>query len=233
MKKLGVIIINRNNLKYTQDCLADLNFQTNKNFEVTLVDNGSSEKEQKYIIENLGEVSFVANVIINKDNRPLNHLWNEFSKFGYEYLCFLNNDVRLPDNFIDDTIRVLDENQNIGCVAHSTNHHAWKKQDELEFVTFNNDYRQGWDFTMRNDSYVEIPKQLHFFCGDDWLFENLYKKNHEFAIITSSPIIHFQGVTKRIKGISNKDIREYKKLGFKHPNLDVNFKYSRFKPNKI
>jgi hypothetical protein len=83
---------------------------------------------------------------------------------------------------------------------------------------------------MRKEAYSQIPKNLHFFCGDDYLYEMLYKKGWKFAIITSSPIIHFQGMTPRIPGISNKDVSEYKKMGFPHGRLDVCFEYCNFKP---
>ena len=39
----------------------------------------------------------------------------------YEYLCYLNNDVIVSSNFIDDTINVLDNNKEIGVVIHVTN----------------------------------------------------------------------------------------------------------------
>jgi len=232
MKKLGIVIINRNNIKFISDLVKDLDAQSSKDFEVIIIDNGSNDMGITMILDSfLDDYTFIKDVVFNETNRPLNHLWNEFhEKNNYEYFCFLNNDIRIPANFISDTIQVLDENPDIGCAAHSTNHPKYDKITELKFVTFNDKYRQGWDYTMRKAAYHKIPEELHFFCGDDFLYEKLYENGWKFAIITSSPIIHYQGKTPRIPGISNKDIAAYKKMGFRHPYMNVNDDYCKFKP---
>ena len=34
-------------------------------------------------------------------NKPLNHLWNDYVKeSSTEFICLLNNDVRIPPNFL-------------------------------------------------------------------------------------------------------------------------------------
>jgi len=215
-----------------KDIIKDLSHQDNDNFEVTIIDNGSTEENTKTVLEGLkSNHKIIRQIIFTEKNIPLNHLWNDFvSKNNYEFYLFLNNDMRLPHNYISDTIKVFDMEENVGCVAHSTNHPEYDKVTNLNYEVFQSKYRQGWDYTMRKKAYTKIPEQMHFFCGDDFLFEKLYSKKMTFAIVTSSPIIHYQGVTPRIRGISRRDIMEYKKLGFKHPNLDICLKYSNFKP---
>lgn len=229
--KLGILIVNRNNLGYTLDLLDSLSNQTYLDFEVTIVDNGSTESLTQEKL-NAVQYPFIKNIEYTNSNTPLNHLWNSFYlKNDYELYSFLNNDLILSTNYFLDTVNLFNLEPTVGCVAHSTNHLNYQEEKPtLEYVKFSNNYRQGWDFTMRASAYSIIPSQLHFFCGDDFIFEKLYQKNMEFAIITSSPIIHYQGMTPRIPGISNKDISEYKKLGFPHPRLDVCFDYSNHKP---
>lgn len=229
--KLGILIVNRNHLKYTCDLLVDLANQTFQDFEVTIVDNGSTEANTKVTFDSLN-YSFIKGVEYTNANTPLNHLWNSFYlKNDYQFYSFLNNDLVLSTNYFKDTVDAFEKDDTIGCVAHSTNHLSYQtEKPELEYFTFSGKYRQGWDFTMRQKAYTLIPEQIHFFCGDDFVFEKLYSKGFKFAIITSSPIIHYQGMTPRIPGISNKDIQEYKKLGMPHPNLDVCFDYSNHKP---
>jgi len=233
MKKLGIIIVNRNHLNYIRNIVVDLANQDSKDFDVVIVDNGSDEKNTKSALESLYEKhDFIRAINYTNKNEPLNHLWNAFLDFAYyDYYCFMNNDMRLAHNFVSSTIQAFEKEPNVGCVAHTTNHPKFSMvSNELEYVIFKDKYRQGWDFTMRRDAYTTIPSQLHFFCGDDFLFENLYKKGFRFAMVLNSPIIHYQGMTPRVKGISNRDITNYKKLGYPHPRLDICFAYSQFKP---
>lgn len=228
--KLGVIIINRNHIKYTLDLIAQLSVQNCQDFELTIVDNGSTEPGTRESLDRLS-FSFLKKIEYTGQNRPLNHLWNDFAlKNNYELCCFLNNDLIIPKNFIKDTLEVFEREPRVGCVAHSTNHPNYQFCTQLEYRIFHSKYRQGWDFTMRRSAYSQIPKNLHFFCGDDYLYDMLYRKGWNFAIITSSPIIHLQGITPRIPGISNRDISEYKKMGFSHGKLDICFDLCNFKP---
>lgn len=230
--KLGILIINRNNLNYTINLIDDLSKQNSKDFEVTLIDNGSSEINTKTKLFQLNkDYAFITHLGYTESNQSLNQLWNDFANNSkYEYFCFLNNDVRLPINFVLDTIDVFEIEPSVGCVGHSTNHPSFNKITDLSYNIFSEKYRQGWDFTMRKCAYTAIPKKLKFFCGDDFLYENLYAKGWKFAIVNSSPIIHYCAKTKRIPGVSNNDIIEYKKLGYKHPNLNINFDYCNFRP---
>ena len=92
---------------------------------------------------------------------------------------------------------------------------------------------QGWDFSIRRDVFTLIPEQLKTYCGDDFLFHNLYKKGFDLAYITSSPMIHFEGQSKRFMKTSGiEDIYIYRSLGFPH-NLNINDDFSKIKPSKI
>ena len=107
----------------------------------------------------------------------MNHLWNGFVRQNqYEYYCFLNNDVIIPKNFVKDTLDIFEKESTVGCVSHATNHLNYQTCTPLNYKIFSDKYRQGWDFTMRRAAYSQIPETLHFFCGDDYLYEMLYKK---------------------------------------------------------
>jgi glycosyltransferase involved in cell wall biosynthesis len=228
--KLGILIINRNHIAYTIDLIHKLAAQTSKDFELTIIDNGSSERDTRPRLAEL-RMPFIKEIRYTGKNLSLHTLWNEFVlKNSYEYYSFLNNDMVIPKNFVSDTLEVFNREPSVGCVAHATNHPNYQECKPLEYEIFSDNYRQGWDFTMRREAYSPVPRSLQFFCGDDYLYEKLYQKGWKFAIVASSPIIHFQGATPRVPGISSRDITEYKKLGFKHGRLDVCFKLSNFKP---
>jgi glycosyltransferase involved in cell wall biosynthesis len=235
--KIGVLLVNRNNLKYTVDAIVDLSKQNTKDFEVVIIDNGSTEvKTKKKLHELKSKHSFITHLSYTEKNEPLNHLWNRFIESkDCEYYCFLNNDVRLPHNFLSDNIKILDKEDGVGCVIHSTNHSDYQTVTDLKYEIFDGKYRQGWDYTIRKEAYTKIPNQLHFFCGDDFIYENMYKNKWKIAVAYSSPIIHYCAKTPRIPGVSNRDIAAYKKLGYTHPNLKICSKYCNNKPtfNKI
>jgi len=191
-KKLAICIININNLGYTKDCINDLLIQNNDDFIITLVDQGSTERGTKTYLKNIEKHNKIS-VIRNTENVSINKICNEFkNNQDSEYLCLLNNDVRLTDNFVDDTINILDNNPDVGIVAHAQN--SWKynkKLNELEFRFTERKTKQGVEFTIRKSIYDDIPSTLLFQFGDDWLFHHTYVKNYKVAMCLSSPIIHY------------------------------------------
>jgi len=216
-KKLAIGIININNLKYTKDCIDDLLKQNNNDFTITLVDQGSIEKGTKSYLREVEKHDNI-NVIRNKENISINKIYNEFTKNeNSEYICILNNDVRLTDNYVDDTINILDNNPDVGIVAHTQN--SWKynkKLDDLVFKFTKRKSKQGTEFTIRKSLYVDIPSTLLFQCGDDWLFHHIYEKKFKVALCLSSPVIHFGSKSGKYAPMPyQQEEKELNKLGLK------------------
>lgn len=228
MNKLAVVIVNKNCLKFTQDLLSDLSKQNNRNFDIILVDNDSDESGTHEYLSYL-ELHTPHKIVRNTSNVSLNKIWNDYASLRkYDYLSFLNNDIRIPENFIDDTICILEKEPKVGCVIHATNHSSYrtvKSNLEYKILPLDLHVRQGWDFTIKTDHWVPIPSTLEFYCGDDFIYEMLRRNGLSVAVAISSPVIHYQGMTRKnskpeidqkIRGIALKDIEEYKRLGFPH-----------------
>jgi GT2 family glycosyltransferase len=211
----------------------DLLNQNYKDFKITLVDQNSSEPGTKeyldYITTNIKEIDVVRNEI----NTPLNHVWNWFyENHDDEILCFLNNDVRLTNNFVKDTVDTFVKEENVGIVAHSSNHPNFDEElSELHYVVMiNNNHMQGWDYAIRRSLFKPIPDALRTYCGDDFIFQNVYDNGYKMAYILSSPIIHYEGKSKKyLKENGVLDIHKYIEMGFKH-HLKPNFNISKIKP---
>jgi hypothetical protein len=96
----------------------------------------------------------------------------------------------------------------------------------------NDKIMQGWEFTIKPEKYVNIPNDLKFYCGDDFIFEHLdYTK---IVMVLSSPVIHYQGKTKKSKYSKEKpsataDVANFKKLGFKH-HRKIDDRFSKLHP---
>jgi hypothetical protein len=201
---LGIIIVNLNQITLTRNCIETLKNQINQNFKIYLFDQNSNEVgTENYLLEceNNG-----IQVYKNKENIPLNHLWSNFKYIcDFEYLCFLNNDVELSNTFVDDTIKILDNESTVGAVIHITNNkYHLKSKDIIEYKIFNElPLYQGWDFSIRKKIMPDIPEVLKIFGGDDYIFAKLNASEYKIAIAYSSPIIHYKEKTRiTVKNIS-------------------------------
>lgn len=231
--KTDILIVNLNCLKHTEKLTRMVHNQTEKNYNLTIIDQNSTEKGTDLFLENCRKSNI--NAIKNKQNVPLNKLWNDFrQKSNCDILSFLNNDILIPKNFLQDNVRIFSQNNNVGIVIHATNNLNYNiNLENTIFVTLTEKVRQGWDFSIRRECFTQIPNSLDFYCGDDFLFENVYRCDKNVAVCLSSPIIHLLSQTrKNNKIIINrnpvKDIINYKLLGYKH-YLDIP-KYSKLEP---
>jgi hypothetical protein len=206
-KDLGILIVNLNNIQLTKDIINDLNNQINKNFKIHLFDQNSSEEGTSEYLDSLERMKKII-VIKNSENIPLNHLWNNFvNDTNYEYICFLNNDVRVTNNFTYDIIKTLDERDDVGIIIHPTNNDKINKTTEYNLKILDNPpLYQGWDFSFRREVYMPIPQEMLIFGGDDLIFSYVLKKNYKIGLTISSPIIHFKERT-RVKICNIKEIQ--------------------------
>lgn len=228
--ELRVLILSLNNLHYTKQCVLDLLNQNYKNFKITIIDQGSSEPGTIEYLENL---HIDIDVIFNTKNESVNKMWNWFyQNYNEDLLCFLNNDVRIPDNFISDTIGVFEKEKKVGITVHSTNHSNYQDiLPELKYeIVPKSINMQGWDYTIRRECFTPIPEELKTYCGDDFLFHHMYEMGYDMAYVLSSPMIHFEGQSKKFMLTSGiEDIRKFVSLGYKH-YLKINYNYSSIKP---
>jgi GT2 family glycosyltransferase len=240
--KISVLVVNLNNLSYTKQCVEDL-LNQDVEFNLRLIDQNSTEEGTNIYFNSLyirymkGEFSGKINFLEVSNtgyNCPLNHLWNEFAtSSSTDFLCLLNNDVRLPPNFLSSSISVLEKEPLVGFVNHVTNnlnYSCWS--DILEYKIMEEPYRQGWDITCRKSCYNQIPKELTFFYGDDYIYSKLYSSNYKGAYILNSPIVHFERSTTVKKGGSRDctpDGKVFHLLELEHKNLKFN-ELSKWKP---
>jgi glycosyl transferase family 2/glycosyl transferase family 29 (putative sialyltransferase) len=228
--KLHILVPNYNNHIFMKNLMTDLLKQTAP-FDLTILDNGSTDNDTIAYFEQLdSNRNHKYNVKINHKNEYLNHVWNNFYKNNSnKYLCFLSNDVRIPSNFIEDTISVFEREENVGIINHVTNNKEFQKTTPLNYKVLQENTRQGWDFTIRRALFKEIPAYLKWYCGDDFIFEMVFSQNFKSAVIFSSPMIHYQGIsTSSVSHLSKQDIKLYRKNGYKrYMNIPTE---SRIKP---
>jgi len=234
---ISVLVVNLNNLKLTKDCISDLLLQDIE-FDLTIVDQNSVEEGTDEFLETVYKLSKPIrkiDVIRNKFNKSLNLIWNEFvNNSKNEYICLLNNDVRLCPNFLSSAIEVFQNEPEVGFVNHVTNNSKYKTFSiDLQYVVIDKPYRQGWDPMFRKSCYSDIAEQLAFFYGDDYIYSKLYSSGMKGAYIINSPIAHLWKQTTEKKGGCRdlkSDEKYYLSLDLEHKNLDFVRDLSKLKP---
>lgn len=241
--KISVLVVNLNNLSYTKRCLDDL-LNQDIVFNLRLVDQNSSELGTKEFFDDFftkhsngefyGKIDYleISNTGFNK---PLNHLWNDYVKeSSTEFICLLNNDVRISPNFLSSSISVLEKEPDVGFVNHVTNNSAYSSwSDSLEYVIMESPYRQGWDPIFRKSCYSPIPDELKFFYGDDYIYSKLYSWGYKGAYVLNSPMIHLERSTTTEKGglrDCSLDGDFFSSLDLDYKNLTFNEDLCRWKP---
>lgn len=239
LKRLSISIVNLNCLGDTKELISDLDRQNCCDFDVYIYDQNSSELGTKEFLQELSKRSNYT-IIQNGRNKPLNHIWNSFAEsVKTEFIMCLNNDIRVPSNYIRDTLEILEKDSRVGIAVHATNNRRFSSATSpTRHVLENTFVKQGWEFCLRLNEWTRIPEQLKFYCGDDFIFGELHKKNRKVGVITSSPVIHKLSKTRqamsredadKMRSQANTDIATYKQLGYTHVWNNIP-KQSRLKP---
>lgn len=114
MATVSVIIANYNGLHFLKDCLKSLSNQTYREFEVIVVDNGSTDGSANWL--NATPYPFLKPLLLEQ-----NFGFGIANNRGYDttsgdIIIILNNDTILPENFLEKLIAPL-QNADIDMVA--------------------------------------------------------------------------------------------------------------------
>lgn len=101
MQEVTVIIPNLNGESFLKDCLSSLREQTYKDFEVILVDNGSSDNSVSFVQENFPEVRIHRFTV----NTGFCHAVNAGIRMSVSpYVILLNNDTVCDEHFVEELL---------------------------------------------------------------------------------------------------------------------------------
>jgi len=105
--RISVVVLNWNGMKWLRICLSSILSQdAGEDFEVLLVDNGSTDRSVQYVEENFPSVKIVQlgknYGFAEGNNRALNYAQGE-------YLVFVNTDTKAEAGWLKSLVRVADE----------------------------------------------------------------------------------------------------------------------------
>lgn len=117
-KKVAIIIVNWNGLKFLNDCLNAVYKQTYKNFDIYFVDNGSYDESVKYVLNNFPKIK----VISLEDNTGFARgnnigIREAFKDKDIKYIVCLNNDTKVKNNWLYELIKTASSDKKIGAVG--------------------------------------------------------------------------------------------------------------------
>ena len=107
------MVVNWNRRDYLRACLASLAGQRGADFEVIVVDNGSSDGSAE-----MARAEFGVRVIANAANRGFCAANNQaFAAARGQFIALLNNDAEAAPDFLANLRRAFDEAPDIGMAA--------------------------------------------------------------------------------------------------------------------
>jgi GT2 family glycosyltransferase len=115
---VAIIIVNWNGKIFLGNCLEAVYKQTYKNFEVYLVDNGSTDGSLEYIKKNFPKVKMIQlenNTGFAKGNNK--GIKEAFKDKEIRYIVCLNNDTVVDKNWLEELVITAEKDSNIGAVS--------------------------------------------------------------------------------------------------------------------
>jgi len=163
MKKglVSIIIINWNGKEHLKKCIPSVLENSYKNFEIIIVDNGSTDGSLQYVGD-----KFPKTVIIrNKTNLGFAQANNQgVNKSRGEMILFLNNDTVVTKNFLTDLVTKLNSDKEIGACQPKIL--LLEKKDRLDsigsFLT-NTGFLYHYGFEARDAK--KLDKEITLFSG--------------------------------------------------------------------
>ncbi|HLF24916.1 MAG TPA: glycosyltransferase family 2 protein [Anaerolineae bacterium] len=111
---VSIILLNWNGLRYLPACLAAIHSQTYTDFEVILVDNGSTDGSIAWLKERFPEVR----LICNEKNRGFAEANNQAIRTSQaSYIVTLNNDTRVDPGWLAALVAAADGSPQVGMCA--------------------------------------------------------------------------------------------------------------------
>ncbi len=118
---VSIIMLTRNALKFTRECIASIQKHTRYPYEIVFVDNGSRDGTKKYLRE-LVKKNDNFSLVSNKKNLGFAAGNNQgVEKANGRYVLLLNNDVHVSGYWLSSMVNALELDDHIGMVGPLTN----------------------------------------------------------------------------------------------------------------
>ena len=124
--KVSIVILNWNGKKDTIECLDSLKKITYKNYEVILVDNGSTDGSVECLKQLCSGIEFIENEKNLGCAEGNNVAVRRAVVRGTDYVLLLSNDTVVHPNFLTELVNVLKNDSSIGIVGPTVYYYSVK-----------------------------------------------------------------------------------------------------------
>jgi GT2 family glycosyltransferase len=157
--KVSIIVLNWNGKEDTIECLNSLNNITYPNYDIVLVDNGSTDGSAAFFSKHYPKVKIITNRenmgFAEGNNIAIKHLL----KTNTEYVLLLNNDTIVDREFLTELIKVIEKNPRIGIVGPVIC--DYKNPNLVQSAGVKINWNTGnQNVLYANKKYAEIPNKL-------------------------------------------------------------------------
>ena len=111
---VSIIVINFNGVKFLQNCLDSVFAETEKPFEVVLVDNGSTDKSIEFIKKNFGNEGKLRLIILPKNVGAAKARNIGVQKSLGRYILILDNDTKIKKGWFDEIVSFIQKHPKLG-----------------------------------------------------------------------------------------------------------------------
>lgn len=179
-KLVSIIIPCFNAIKYTKQCITSVLTNTSYNYELILINNGSSDGTRKYfqnLKRNLKTNKYLNKITILQFNKNLGvakalNLGIELS-IG-KYVCYLNNDVIVSKDWLNNLTDKLNKNNKIAIIGTLFNAYEDKKLVKTIEKDTNEISRIANFISLKNKNKLKKAKTIHGLCM--LIRKNIFKK---------------------------------------------------------
>jgi len=112
-RDLSVVIVNWNTKDLLSQCIESIKSQTKRiSFEIIVVDNFSSDGSSRMVENNFPDITLIK----NRKNRGFGRANNQgLAKARVKYILFLNSDMTVNENCLDEMFDFMEKNPDIGA----------------------------------------------------------------------------------------------------------------------
>jgi GT2 family glycosyltransferase/glycosyltransferase involved in cell wall biosynthesis len=215
---VSVVIPIYGKIEYTMRCLESISKNIPQtSFEIIVVDDCSPDNSIE-IIEKINGV----NLIKNSENQGFIRSCNLGAKSALgDYICFLNNDTEVHENWLDELVRTFNEFPGTGLVGSKLVYPdgqlqeaggiIWQDGSAWNFGRFQDPMLPVYNYAREVDycsgASIMVPKALfnelggfdeHYlpaYCEDSDLALKIRDKGYRVIYQPLSTVIHFEGIT--------------------------------------
>lgn len=154
--QVSIIILNWNGKEDTIECLESLKNITYPNYEILLVDNGSTDGSVECLRKQYPEIEIIENGENLGFAEGNNVAIRRVIEKGTDYILLLNNDTIVAPNILTELVEVLEKDSSIGIAGPTV--YYYKKKDLIQSAGGKISWNKGQSSHLTNENDMKLNK---------------------------------------------------------------------------